>query len=1006
MNKGKGLALLLGCLVISSLVYKQVNFSLIKAEKTTSNQITMDEKQPATNSTHEVVQGPENRAVSSKRKDTFLDLLESDKWRREPDDGEPEEMFRRKQSFMARSEAKELDVTGAFGGNLFDQFVRIGNPSGNPGDTQYYLGSEMKPNLQMFYQGIGNQSNLFGILEESSVGWTKDSLLNSSPVILSQTDASGTKVIDALSINGHGNLADTTNQPSLIENIRFYGIRDEFSLLYYTTYSKMVYEIRNNPAVRSANMFDYHLRVESISGVDPNGATIVGTRVTNIGAKSLPGLSLGGKYHVEPQKVTTSGGGENIPQSKPVTFLDSNRGLIFTTSTLDPKHEIKVRFYFDTPSKPKSWSVGQLNDGGHLEQFYDARYSGFTGPASPGQEKNNAGFDAVAYSNEIRQANGIKEPYKTAVYVKNDPADLAPGESTLYSYRVLSSLLISETPEIALDEDESSYFGGSHTITGTTMHYNDKSKNIEILYALNPDGPFTSGTIVKNDTPGSDIPWSVVIPQSALKLQDQKVYLKAVAKDLGNKESDILFQNVVYNTPPVITIPNPNNWYFNGSSYTFSGTWSEAERETVSLYYSLDGGLPEAIAKNLPNPGGNQPFTKEISAAKLGNESHTISVWAEDARGGLSKEVTWTIGPHTMPELSASLAIDKTEIDEGQSVLFTSTFKNSAAEPSVWDQVVYETTEVFPENVEVDTASVTLNNQKVTGKVTFANGKLSVELGKVDPGIEMQLTYTVVSKIGTPPISAPIKVDQAYKVSGITADATKKEQTSGAVKSFTINPRIASVEILYLEVGTNEALKTGASLSGQIGDLTDPIQLELIEGYELTQVFFDDKEQLPLPTAPFKVNYGTVKQVKFYYEGRLRFKTVPDSFDFGIQAGFIESKRFKPQIKGQNLIISDTRREKQGWSLKAKITDPLKNAEGVLMTDVIKYNNGGKEELVLNETDMVIYQHKDTTKHEYDLTKENWLKNDEGFILDVKAGGLKALGKYHAELELTLEDAK
>ncbi|WP_348921144.1 hypothetical protein [Enterococcus rotai] len=1004
MNKKKRIVFLLGCIAILCLVYKQANTSLVKAEHKETNNLTKERKRDLSDSEKKAVQGPEKKTNSRKRKDPFLEILESDEWEIGLNDGQDNEMFREKSYVFVTNEAKQLHVSTGFGSDLFNPFVETGNPSGNKDDPQYYKGGEMKNSLELMYSDVNNQSTVFGLIEPRKDDWTKDRLLNSSPLILSQTNDSGTKIIDALSINGHGNLSDTKNQPSIIENLRNYGIKKNI-FDQDMRYTKMVYEVRNNPAVKSANMFDYHLRVETLTGMDNNGATIMGTKVTNISPTILPGLSLGGKYHIDMKRVINGGSSESTEQIEPVRFLDSNRGLVFTSTNQEKHASIQVRFYLDTPSKPQSWSAGQLNDSGHLEQFYDAKYSGFTGPASSGQEKNNAGFDAIAYSDEMRQSNGIKDSYKTAMYVKNNPTDLAPGESTFYSYRVLSSLLISETPDIALDEDEDSYFGGSHTITGTTMHYNEKSKNIEILYALKPEGPFVSGDLVKNSTPGSDIPWSIEIPESALKLQNQKIYIKAVAKDLGDKESDTLVQDLIYNAPPVVKISDQKNWFINGLKYNISGTWTEEEKETVSLYYSLDDSLPKIISKNLPNPGGAQLFSQDIPASDLGNESHTISVWAEDVRGGLSKEVTWTISPHNMPDLSANLAIDKTEIDEGQSVLFTSTFKNSAADPSVWDNVIYETTEAFPENVVVDTSTVKLNDQTISGNVAFEQGKLSVALGKIDPMKEMRLTYTVASKIENPPIMAPIKVEQAYKVSGITADGTKKEQISDK-KTFKVKPRIAPVEVLYLEAGSDEVLHPKLSLSGQIGQPTEQLQLEAIEGYELTQVFFDDQEQLPLPDKPFTVNYGAVKQVKFYYEGGLRFKAVPDAFDFGTHAGSVDAKRFKPQMEGQKLIVSDTRRGKSGWTLKAKIMEPLKNAEGEVMTDVIKYNNGSKEELTLNGADITIFQHKESAKHEYDITKENWQKNDEGFLLDIKAGDLKSLGKYQGKLQITLEDAK
>ncbi|WP_348921143.1 hypothetical protein [Enterococcus rotai] len=359
------------------------------------------------------------------------------------------------------------------------------------------------------------------------------------------------------------------------------------------------------------------------------------------------------------------------------------------------------------------------------------------------------------------------------------------------------------------------------------------------------------------------------------------------------------------------------------------------------------------------------------------------------------------------PVLTADLAISLSEISEGEKVVYTSTFKNTSVTPSDLNDVMYDTIEAFPENVNVNLESMTLNGQPLAKGIATvdANRKLSVNLGELAPEVEYTLTYEVVSKSATPPITKPLEVKQAYTIKGKSVNGTLVKAESD-IKTFKVKPRIAPVEVLYLEAGSDEVLHPKLSLSGQIGQPTEQLQLEAIEGYELTQVFFDDQEQLPLPDKPFTVNYGAVKQVKFYYEGGLRFKAVPDAFDFGTHAGSVDAKRFKPQMEGQKLIVSDTRRGKSGWTLKAKITEPLKNAEGEVMTDVIKYNNGSKEELTLNGADITIFQHKESAKHEYDITKENWQKNDEGFLLDIKAGGLKSLGKYQGKLQITLEDAK
>ncbi|WP_206912438.1 hypothetical protein IGL98_003283 [Enterococcus sp. DIV0840] len=991
-----------GCIILSGFLYTYSQSTAIKAKEKINQDVSVKEIPKETNSTTKKVQGPKNKASSSYRRDVFTEQLDSLDW------------VGRSKKDIVRSISDKAILTGGYG-RVAEQLDRFHTANSAPDKPYYATYRSYKPyvSLIMSKVGIGFNKNpqgpLYrGVEQNEGPEWQRDDFETMSPLIISQTSESGTKVIDVLNMYGLGGEKDPETPPSLIEpGASWYGIMAPNEIPVRFLWSKIVYNVRNNPDAHSENAFDYYLRVEYLIGMDSNtaGSVITGIRVTNIGEETLTGFSIGGRYSIA---------FKNIPESmyptnkRPVKYIGGNRGLIFYSQNQDPDSDVATRFSFDSPSRPDNWSAGQITELGHPEQFFAPKYTSFSGPNSSGQEKNNAAYGEIAYSEDSYKENGFTKPYTTGLYVKNTPKDLAPNESTVYSFNLGPSGVISLRPEIMLDENEVSYEGGPHTVTGHVLQYSENSKEFSLQYSFKESGPYTDATKVLNK-PGEEVPWSFEIPED--KLQQgvtQDIYVRA--RDTGTDAISVpLRQTLIYNLKPVITVEKPS-WFFTGSGYTINGTWKESEGETVSLYYSLDNGPRKLIGKDLANTPVNTEinFSKEIPATELGSASHELAVWAEDVRGGLSKEEIWSIGPHNKPVISADLTIDKPEIDEGGTVLFTSTFKNNSTH-SLWDKVIYETTNAFPENVSVDTSSVKLVADGVAvipDKVEFGvDRKLKIELGTVKEQTEMKLTYNVVSENGTPPIKTPVNVDQSYKLSGQTADTILVESKSN-LQSFTIKPRIASVEILFLEAGTELPLREKVTLPlGLIGDLTPDVSIEVIEGYELTQLYFDSVQQTPLPTKPFQVEYGKVEQVKFYYNGRLSFKTVPTSFDFGIQDAGVERKRFKPEIKGSNLVVSDMRNEKSGWSLKVKVTNPLKNADGIIVPDVIKYNNGS-DELVLNEMDTMIFQRKDNTKNEYDLTKEKWNKNEEGFMLDFPSGSLKALGKYHGELEFTLEDAK
>ncbi|MGX7243860.1 L-type lectin-domain containing protein [Enterococcus quebecensis] len=152
---------------------------------------------------------------------------------------------------------------------------------------------------------------------------------------------------------------------------------------------------------------------------------------------------------------------------------------------------------------------------------------------------------------------------------------------------------------------------------------------------------------------------------------------------------------------------------------------------------------------------------------------------------------------------------------------------------------------------------------------------------------------------------------------------------------------------------------------------------------------------------------GENVEVKYEFTGYLSIVTAPTSLDFKVQPSFIGSKKIsEPDVIGANLVISDTRTNKVAWNLKAKITNNLQNEDGSQeMTNVIKYKNA-TDEVTLNDVDNIIYTPDTITTNEYDITEERWKNRKEGFFLDFPAGSLKALGKYKAQLEITLENAK
>lgn len=168
----------------------------------------------------------------------------------------------------------------------------------------------------------------------------------------------------------------------------------------------------------------------------------------------------------------------------------------------------------------------------------------------------------------------------------------------------------------------------------------------------------------------------------------------------------------------------------------------------------------------------------------------------------------------------------------------------------------------------------------------------------------------------------------------------------------------------------------------------------------------DNYELIESPANEVFIGYSS-NSVTYKFAGTLKLLSAPSAFDFDIQKVSIKAEKFtNPEIKGNALVVSDTRANKVKWNLKAKLEQPLTSLDDteVIIPDSIKYDNQ-EEVITLTDEDAVIFSYTNTVSGQYNVTQERWSKGD-GFFLDLAPGAVKALGKYQAKMIITLEDAK
>lgn len=362
------------------------------------------------------------------------------------------------------------------------------------------------------------------------------------------------------------------------------------------------------------------------------------------------------------------------------------------------------------------------------------------------------------------------------------------------------------------------------------------------------------------------------------------------------------------------------------------------------------------------------------------------------------------------PIISADFQFDKTKIVEGDKVTVTSTIQNTAIAPSIWQDVVYETLESFPPTIDVDRLSIKLNDQAIPpSDITMSpDRKLQIKLGTVDPNIEWNLIYDIISKIAVPVLKEDFEVKQGYKVTGNSVIAGQAEEGYTELKTVTVNRRTSKLSVFHIEEKTmpeNELFKEEPK-EGTVGDKV-AVTAHHTEGYILSKVLIDGEEKIPLPKEDFEVVYGEVKEVKFYYKGILRLNSVPEIMDFGQhEATFRKIRVNQPNLDGQKLAITDTRQSKKEWSLKAVLIQEFTNIDdpNSRMTGILRYNRGAKESETIFELNKVeeLMKHTNDSNSEF-VVSDTWSESGFGFKMEVPNGGGK-IGKYQARIEYRLGD--
>ncbi|WP_348921068.1 hypothetical protein [Enterococcus rotai] len=409
---------------------------------------------------------------------------------------------------------------------------------------------------------------------------------------------------------------------------------------------------------------------------------------------------------------------------------------------------------------------------------------------------------------------------------------------------------------------------------------------------------------------------------------------------------------------------------------------------------TMDGVTLEVVDTDLtgrPDDTRPEPYKATITASKSGLPS-------------VSKEIKIYLVKE--PVIDAQLEVAKPEIRLGEKNTYTATFKDKAPNPTKLLDVVLGTA-ALPDFVTLDVDSFRvkigdgeeklLNPQDI---ISDPGGSFDIKLNEIPAGAQVTVTFDFLTSMDVPPPSfdeydAMVEFDYLFKARRADGKPVPSDIYSNLTEFLVLEPTSA-IEINYLMEGTNTPIPNEytKAMSGNIGDESDLLEFS-IDNYVLSKVQFDGKDQV-LPTQAFKVKFGDVEKITFYYKGVLKIKSAPTAYDFGLEVS--SSKKIRvdnPTPIGMPFIVADTRTSSPGWSLKVKLTEELLNDDGkTTLKNAVRYKSGKTETILNNQAIKVVQK---VNPGEYDVSKD-WSATGDGLKLEIAPGAVNALGKYHGEI--------
>jgi fimbrial isopeptide formation D2 family protein len=310
----------------------------------------------------------------------------------------------------------------------------------------------------------------------------------------------------------------------------------------------------------------------------------------------------------------------------------------------------------------------------------------------------------------------------------------------------------------------------------------------------------------------------------------------------------------------------------------------------------------------------------------------------------------------------------------------------------------------------LDTVEDVLPDQPVIEKTVVSSGGTTTQVGDT-------LTYTLTAKNNKEAAYETVlakTVIQDSLPSGLTFDPeTAEVKMDGEPADFTYDSdsRLLSVQIGDLATGDSVVVTFKAKVASSAVGTIITNTAEMIGESPREKPFVVGAINPEAAHETYRAKSQEAKNPGGTVFGVLELASAPSEIDFGrVKYQGKKTRVNAAAHHGADLVVKDSRANKYGWVLRAKLTTPMTSTNpdipAYTLVGALKYVynnreitlNGGAQDIMMQAANA------ETTETTYNIS-DTWSESGDGFKFEASAQEVQALGTYQGEILWELGDA-